>query len=170
MSKFYLIALFVTLIGVASGFRWCNETKYKLYGSSEKLEIIWVIEDIINYLVAAKHLNEANEVQRDLNPLLVADSTTEESAKEKARQTAYIALQNCDSISEGWKLDLQNQYLRAENKAQLLKLMDNLATFFDNHGAPKAAARALREKAFVRNFPNFKDAQDMVLAYYRLLY
>lgn len=64
----------------------------------------WVIEDIIDYLVAAGRIDDANEVQKHFN--LVFDNSlygkeeAKESAKEKARLIAYTFFRNCNNISE----------------------------------------------------------------------
>ncbi|XP_074601874.1 uncharacterized protein LOC141855659 [Brevipalpus obovatus] len=142
MSKFYLIALFVTLIGVASGFDWCDKTKNKLSSSTDYQGMRSVIKDIIDYLMAAKHEDEATEIQYSLDDLFwgnKGDQEDIERATEEAKRFASTWLQKCESFSEEWEKDIHNRFLDAITRRELMDVMGRIASFLQIQGATEKA-------------------------------
>ncbi|XP_074596295.1 uncharacterized protein LOC141851448 [Brevipalpus obovatus] len=169
MPKFQLIALFITLIGVASGFRWCDEMRTKLTVSNDKMEIIWIIEDLLNYLVARRVYGRFVKVRGSLNLLISADKTVKEAMK-NAKEIVHVSLEDCDTISEQWKMEIQKKLLKARYKSDLLNVMEKIVQFLEIHGAPKAAALARKEMISIWSYIPFSDAKNLTLSQIQRLY
>ncbi|XP_074602584.1 uncharacterized protein LOC141856215 [Brevipalpus obovatus] len=136
MSKFYLIALFVTLIGVASGFRKCHEIKDKLSNYTDYQELTLAVKDIENLLVVHRTM-EAHDLIRSLRGVYFVDEKDPEALQritEEVREFASTWLQKCERISEEWKTDIQDRFLRAIKKNELLDMERRMYQFLDVHG------------------------------------
>ncbi|XP_074603352.1 uncharacterized protein LOC141856818 [Brevipalpus obovatus] len=174
MPKFQLIALFITLIGVASGFQWCDQMRSKLTDSNDKMEITWIIEDLLNYLVGNRLFGRAIEVQSSLNLLISADEMVKgakEKAKENVREIAKASLKDCDTISEQSKMEIEKQLTKAGSRIGLFDVMEKIARFLEIHGESKAATQARKDMMTLCNKKKmfFFEAKNLAQSHFKRL-